>query len=400
MTPDEVRMAEHRYLVPTYARPDVVFTHGSGVHLYDAEGRAYLDFGAGIAVNALGFSDPEWCQAVSDQATKLVHVSNLYHSSPHVQLAQRLVEHSFADRVFFGNSGSEANEAAIKFARAWARRGGRAGTDIVAFEGGFHGRTLGSLSITPRQKYQAPFEPLVPGVHILPFNDLEAARRAIDERVCAVFVEPIQGEGGVRPADKDFLLGLRSLCAETGALLVFDEIQCGLGRAGTLWAHEFYEVEPDMMTLAKPLAGGLPIGATLVTEEVARVIHVGDHGSTFGAGPLVCRSAQVVFDRISRPAFLENVVAQADNLWRGLQGLESKHLLEIRGRGLMIGLEFDVPVGPLVDSLLQAGLIGLTAGENVLRMTPPLVIEKEHVDQAIDILNSALSGLEGPARDA
>lgn len=392
MTPEEIRAAEARFLVQTYARPEVVFTSGSGVHLFDAQGRAYLDFGAGIAVNALGHADPEWCRVIAAQVQELGHVSNLYHTEPHVRLARQLVESSFADRVFFSNSGSEANEAALKFARAWGSLTGRA--DLVAFEGGFHGRTIGSLTLTKRRKYQAPFEPLMPGVRYAAFNDLHAAEQVVTDTVCAVFVEPVQGEGGVRPADPEFLRGLRELCDSRGALLVFDEVQCGLGRTGMLWAHEHAGVEPDIMTLAKPLAGGLPIGATLVAEDVAEAVHVGDHGSTFGGGPVVCSAALAVLGRLSDPDFLVRVRTMGAYLLQGLQGLESDHIVDVRGLGLMAGVEFDVPVKPLVDAALDSGLLVLNAGDNVLRLTPPLVIERGHIDQALEILAKVLPSLE------
>jgi predicted acetylornithine/succinylornithine family transaminase len=388
VTPEEIRAAEARYLVQTYARPEVVFKRGNGVYLYDAQGRAYLDFVAGIAVNALGHADPEWRQAIAKQAQELGHVSNLYHTEPHVQLARQLVEASFADRVFFSNSGSEANEAALKFARAWGRAQGKG--DLVAFEGGFHGRTIGSLSLTKRRKYQAPFEPIMPGVHYAPFNDLPAAERVITDSACAVFVEPVQGEGGVKPADPDFLRGLRELCDSRGVLLVFDEVQCGLGRTGSLWAHQHAGVEPDVMTLAKPLAGGLPIGATLVTEDVAAAVHVGDHGSTFGGGPVVCSAALAVLDRLSDPEFLARVSDLGAYLLQGLRRLDSGHIVDVRGLGLMAGVEFDVPVKPLVSAALNEGLLVVNAGDDVLRLIPPLVIERDHIDQALEILSRAL----------
>lgn len=396
MNADEVIAWESAHLVSTYTRPSVVFRRGQGARLFDANGKSYLDFAAGIAVTALGHSDPEWARAVADQAARLTHVSNLFHTAPHVELALRLVEASFADRVFFSNSGAEANEAALKFARKWARQTyGETKTGLVAFEGGFHGRTLGALSLTAKARYREPFEPLVPGVTFAPFNDLATARAAIDERVCAVFVEPVQGEGGVRPAARDFLRGLRQRCDEVGALLVCDEVQCGLGRTGHLWAHEAYGLEPDIMTLAKPLAGGLPIGATLITETVARAMEVGDHGSTFAAGPLVCRAAQVVFDRISRPAFLEAVRAKGEFLLENLGALSSPRIVEVRGAGLLVGVEFDRPVKPLIQAALERGLLLINAGENVLRVCPPLVITLSELEEGLALLAEALSSVNG-----
>ena len=391
MNPDEIIDAESKYIVPTYVRPPMVLTHGEGAYLYSADGERYLDFAAGIAVTALGHSDPQWAQAVAEQAQILTHVSNLYHTSPHVELAQRLVENSFADRVFFCNSGSEANEAALKFARKWARTLDQNGkTDLLAFDGSFHGRTVGSLSVTAKARYREPFAPLMPGVALVPFNDLDAARQAITPQTCAVIVEPIQGEGGVFPAKASFLTGLRHLCDQNNALLILDEVQCGLGRTGHLWAHQAYGVTPDVMTVAKPLAGGLPIGATLVTEAIAQTLQPGDHGSTFAAGPLVCRAGCVVFDRVNQPHFLADVQAKGDHLREQLSTLTSPSLLEIRGAGLLVGVEFDQPVAPLITAAAERGLLVISAGENVLRLCPPLIVSYQQIDQAVAVLGAAL----------
>ncbi len=398
MTTDALLEAEARYLVQTYKRPPVVFTRGEGVHLYDQELKRYLDFASGIAVAALGYSNPIWLDAVVEQAGMLTHVSNLFHTVPHVELARTLVENSFADRVFFSNSGAEANEAALKFARRWAeRRHGEGKTELVAFEGGFHGRTLGALSLTHKQKYRQPFQPLIPGISFAPFNDLEGAQGAINDRTCAVFVEPVQGEGGVRPADPAFLHGLRRLCDQHEALLVFDEVQCGLGRTGRLWAHQAYGVTPDIMTLAKPLAGGLPIGATLLTEPVAAAVGVGDHGSTFGGGPLVCAAALAVFDQINRPGFLADVAARGEILRQGLRALSSNAIVDVRGAGLMIGVEFDHPVDAIIRAALARGLIVISAGENVLRLCPPLIVGYDEIDAGLDILKACIDALEREA---
>ena len=399
MDAQDVIGAEARYIVPTYRRPEVVFSHGRGAYLYDDRGKAYLDFMAGIAVTALGHSDEVWAGAVADQARQLTHVSNLYHTEAHVDLARRLVAHSFADRVFFCNSGAEANEAALKFARKYARTWQQESapyekTGIVAFTAGFHGRSMGALSVTHKSAYREPFEPLVPGVTFAEYNDLDSAAQAIGRDTCAVIVEPIQGEGGVRPARPEFLVGLRELCDAYQALLIFDEVQCGLGRTGTLWAHEGYGVTPDMMTLAKPLAGGLPIGATLVTEDVAAAMAVGDHGSTFAAGPLVCRAAQVVFDRVSQSQFLAMVSQNGAYLKRLLLALESPGLVEVRGAGLLLGLEFSTPVAGLVAAARERGLLVISAGEKVLRLCPPLIIGQEQIAAGVEILGQCLQTLE------
>ncbi len=394
MDRNQVIQGESEIIVPTYARPDVVFSHGSGPYLYDSENKQYLDFMSGIAVTALGHSDPEWVAAVSEQAGRLVHVSNLYHTAPQVELAKKLVDHSFADRVFYCNSGSEANEGALKFARKYAREGAgnpRLGKgNIVAFDGGFHGRTMGALAATSKARYREPFAPLVPGVSFAPFNDLEAATKLINDDSCAVIVEPIQGEGGVNPADKSFIQGLRDLCDEVEALLIFDEIQCGLGRSGTLWAHEGYGVTPDIMTLAKPLAGGLPIGAILVTEAVSQVIEVGDHGSTFAAGPLVCRAAQVVFDRVNKPDFLKQVRDNGTTLMGLLNELPGEQIVDIRGVGLLVGVEFNRPVASIVSAARENGLLVISAGESVLRLCPPLIITEEQIKTAVNILSRVI----------
>jgi predicted acetylornithine/succinylornithine family transaminase len=394
MNAEEIIQAESELIVPTYVRPPIVFARGEGAYLFDTEGKSYLDMTAGIAVTALGHSDPEWADVVAEQAGELTHISNLYHSAPHVELAARLVDNSFADRVYYCNSGTEANEAAIKFARKWARSQGRDGrTGIVAFEGGFHGRTIGALSVTAKARYRDPFAPLMPGVTFAPFNDLAAAAEAVTREVCAVIVEPIQGEGGVRPAEHGFLQGLRRLCDEQNVLLIMDEVQCGLGRTGTLWAHEGYGVAPDVMTIAKPLAGGLPIGATLVTEEVARVMEPGDHGSTFAAGPLVCRAAQVVVDRINRPGFLAAVQANGAHLRARLETLRSAKLVEVRGAGLLLGIEFSVPVKPLISAAAEQGVLLISAGENVLRLCPPLIVTRAQLDRAVDVIGECLEVL-------
>jgi predicted acetylornithine/succinylornithine family transaminase len=394
MNRNQVIQGESEVIVPTYTRPEVVFSHGSGPYLYDSENKKYLDFMSGIAVTSLGHSDPEWVEALSDQAGRLVHVSNLYHTAPHVELAKKLVDHSFADKVFYCNSGSEANEGALKFARKYAR--GSAGSQrssknkIVAFDGSFHGRTMGALAATSKARYREPFVPLVPGVSFAPFNDLQAAKKLINDDSCAVIVEPIQGEGGVNSARKSFLQGLRNRCDEVEALLIFDEVQCGLGRSGTLWAYEAYGVTPDIMTLAKPLAGGLPIGAILVTDAVSQVIEVGDHGSTFAAGPLVCRAAQVVFDRVSQPHFLEQVRDNGATLMGLLNELPGDQIIDIRGVGLLVGLEFNRAVAPIVSAARENGLLVISAGEFVLRLCPPLIITEEQIRTAVNILSRVI----------
>lgn len=391
MTQELLSLAE-KYLVPTYARPQLVFTHGEGAYLYDDQGNRYLDFVAGIAVNALGHADPAWAQVVAEQAMKLTHLSNLYHNAPQLQLAQQLVENSFADKLFFSNTGSEANEAALKFARKYARvHHGEGKTGIVAFSHSFHGRTMGALSVTHKAKYRAPFAPLVPGVTFAEYNDLAGASAVIGAETCAVIVEPVQGEGGVHAAAPLFLKGLRDLCDEHDALLIFDEVQCGLGRSGHLWAHEALGVTPDIMTIAKPLAGGLPLGAALVTERVAAAIQPGDHGSTFAGGPLVCAAALHVFDRVNQPAFLNHVQETGAYLRHRLQTLESDKVVEVRGLGLMVGLELNVPVADVVAAARNKGLLLVNAGDNVIRFVPPLTVTRPQIDEAMEVLSACLN---------
>lgn len=384
-----------RYVLGTYMRAPFVLDRAEGMHVYDTEGRAYLDFGAGISVNNLGHCDPDVVAAVTGQIARLSHVCNLFHSTPQADLAEALCESSFADKVYFANSGTEAIEAAIKFARKYARViHGPGKTGIVAFYGAFHGRTAGALALTPKERYQAPFRPLMPGVTFAPFNDAEAALKVIGPETCAVFVEPIQGEGGIHPADPAFLQALRDACDRFGALLVFDEIQCGVGRTGTLWAYEQTGVVPDMLTTAKALGGGLPIGATLLTDRVAATLEPGDHGSTFAGGPVVCQAALAVLARISDPVFLGHVRSMGELLTNCLHGVRSPHIREIRGRGLMIGVELDCDVAPVIGAGHRRGVLMLNAGTHVLRLLPPLIVQPEHIEQFTAVFAEALAELD------
>lgn len=385
---------EQRYVLNTYARPPFVLDRGSGCWVYDTEGNAYLDCVAGIAVNALGHADPELVAVLTAQAGKLWHVSNLYHTAPHVRLAQKLCESSFADKVFFGNSGAEANEGAFKFARKWSREHyGDGKTAIVAFTGAFHGRTFAALAATPREKYQAAFRPLLPGVRIAPFNDLAGTAEVMGDDVCAVIVEPVQGEGGIHPATSEFLAGLRALCDRHHALLIFDEVQCGLGRTGTLWAYQGVGVVPDILTAAKPLAGGLPMGAILVAQHVAEVMHPGDHGSTFAASPLVASVAEAVLERVNRAEFLAEVAAKGTYLRERLIALNSPHITAVRGRGLMVGVDLDIPAADVITTAYRAGLLLVNAGPNTLRLVPPLIITRAEIDTLVERLGAVLMGM-------
>lgn len=392
MNPQEIIDTEKNYLVQTYARPSFVLARGEGVYVFDADGKKYLDCAAGIAVNALGYNDPVLVKAIKDAANGLLHTSNLFYTEPQVALAKALVEKSFADKVFFANTGTEAVEGAIKFARKYHKEHGDANrTSLVAFRGSFHGRTMGSLALTDSEKYQAPFRPLMPGVTFADYNNLDSVRAAITNETAAVIVEPVQGEGGVNPASDDFLRGLRALCNERGALLIFDEIQCGMGRTGKLWAHEWANVTPDLMTLAKPLAGGLPIGALLTTDAVASAIHVGEHGTTFGGGPFIMSVALSVFNRISDAKFLAHINATSNYLIEHLSEINSPHIKEVRGRGLMVGVELDIDAAKIRDRGYEHGLLLIQAREKVIRFVPPLVFQKTHVDELVDKFGKILT---------
>lgn len=388
---NEIIEKEAECVLGTYPRMPFVLTHGKGMRLFDSDGKAYLDFGSGIAVNALGHAHPAVVQAVQEQVARLSHVSNLYHSEPHARLAEHLCTTSFADRVFFCNSGAEAVEAALKFARKYGRSTCEAEkTGIVAFEGGFHGRTFGALSVTPREKYQKPFLPLLDGVQVLPFNDIEAARAAIDTGVCAVIVEPVQGEGGIRAADPAFLHALRKLCDASGALLIVDEIQCGMGRTGTLWAYEQAGITPDILTSAKALGGGLPIGATLVSERVASVIEAGDHGSTFGGGPVIAAAALAVLKEVASEEMLAHIRKMSAYLGKKLAAIDSSGIGEIRRIGLMVGIEIDGEANEIMRAAAERGLLLLSAGPHVVRLLPPYILTGNDIDEAVEILEELL----------
>src|SRR5690606_13685163 len=350
---------------------------------------------SGIAVNALGYNDAGINQAIQEAAsTGVLHVSNLYHSAPHAKLAQLLCETSFADKVHYSLTGADANEGAFKFARRYAReKGHKDKYHILAFSNAFHGRLFGSLAATPRPQYQEPFEPLMPGVRFAEFNDLDSARAQMDEGVCAIIVEPVQGEGGIHPATQEFLQGLRGLADEYDALLIFDEVQCGVGRTGHLWAYQGYGVEPDILTAAKPLAGGLPIGVILMRQKVADTIHKGDHASTFAGGPVTTHVAHYVVSRIADPQFLADVRAKGKLLVDLLEEINSPHVVEVRGQGLLVGLELDIDTTPIVAEGYKQGLIVVNAGPNVLRFVPPLIIGEEEIKQVVGKVDAILQGM-------
>jgi acetylornithine/N-succinyldiaminopimelate aminotransferase len=381
-------------LAGVYRKPPMELVRGAGVELFDADGRAYLDFVAGIAVNALGYGDAG-LEGAMRQAMEcsLIHTSNLYRTQPGERLAERLVESGFADRVFFCNSGAEANEGAFKFARRWGRvKGGSPKHEIISLRGGFHGRLFGTLAATDRPQYRAPFRPLAGGISIAErdLDELEATLNA--ETVAAVIAEPVQGEGGVRVLEPKFLQALRALTKERGILLILDEIQCGYGRTGKFWAHEHADITPDILTMAKPMAGGLPMGAILMTKEVADVMQPGDHGTTFGGGPFISAVANHVFDRLYDPAMLKHVRERGTQMKKGLEAIAkgSAKVRAVRGVGLMWGVDVSEPAKVIVARAMNAGLLVCSAGEHTLRLLPPLVVTKGDVECGLALLKQAI----------
>lgn len=381
---------ENRVIAGTYKRFPIVLTEGKGCTLRDAEGRTYTDFVAGIAVCNLGHAHEGLARAIADQAVRLVHVSNLYYTRPQIELAEWLVTHSFADRVFFCNSGAEANEAAIKLARKYFKdHGAPQRFRIITMERSFHGRTMATLAATGQEKIRRGFEPLLSGFDIVPFNDLGAVQKAITEETCAVMIEPIQGEGGVQCPGRGYLKGLRELCDSKGILLIFDEIQTGMGRTGKLFAYEHFDMTPDIMTLAKALANGLPIGATLATENVARAFTPGSHASTFGGTPLVATAALTTVKALLNEGVLDHCQRVGRYFKDRLVALKSKYpsIREVRGTGLLIGLELTQDCSPIVEACMRRGFLINCTQEHILRFVPPLIIRKKEIDSLIACLD-------------
>jgi acetylornithine aminotransferase len=380
----------------TYGRQPLVLVKGQGCRVWDDQGNEYLDCVAGLAVVNLGHAHPAVAQAAAAQLTRLVHVSNIYYTTPMVELAEALVRLSFADRVFFANSGAEVNEGAIKLVRRYSRERFGAGRHrIICMENSFHGRTLGALSATGQSKFWQGFDPLLPGFTFVPFNDLDAVAKAVDNTVCAVMLEPIQGEGGVCLPSPDYLKGLRRLCDDKGLLLILDEIQTGLGRTGTLFAQENFGITPDVMTLAKALANGLPMGALLATSEVAAAFVPGTHASTFGAGPVVAAAANAALGLLSAPEFLAEVRAKGASLAKSLSALKAEITVikEVRGLGLMWGLELTQEGAPVVAACRERGLLLNCTQGNVIRLLPPLIITPQELDAALTTLRDALKAV-------
>jgi acetylornithine/N-succinyldiaminopimelate aminotransferase len=396
-TKQMIDMADKHLMAFTKRQP-VALVRGEGSRVWDSDGKEYLDFTGGISVTALGHSHPKVVGTLREQAATLLHVSNIFHIPQQAQLAQLLCEHSFADRVFFSNSGAEANETAIKLARKWAKEHGASDRgDIISMRGGFHGRTLATVTATAQEKYHHGYEPLPGGFKYVAYNDLKALERAIDSRTAAVLVEPIQGEGGVIVPDDGYLPGLRKLCDEAGILLVLDEIQTGMGRTGRLWAYEHSGVAPDIMTLAKALANGVPIGATLATESVASAFTPGSHGSTFGGNPLATAVGVAVFGTLLEDKLPERAGRMGKVLLQGLESLRSRYpkaIKEVRGRGLLVGIDVGPPVGDLVTACRERGLLALTAGDNALRLAPALIVSEKEIGEACAIIDKALESLK------
>jgi acetylornithine/N-succinyldiaminopimelate aminotransferase len=383
---------DKKYYLQTFKRYPLTFDYGKGSHIWDVEGNEYIDMLGGIAVNSVGHSHPKVVKAIQNQAAKLIHISNFYLNEPQMMLSKKLVELSGLDRVFFANSGAESVEGAIKIARKYAHSVGRGG-NIISFENSFHGRTLATIA-TGKKAYQKGFEPIPEGFSQVPFNNIEAIRKAADDNTAAIIIEPIQGEGGINVVDKTFLKALRTFCDEQHIVLIFDEIQCGIGRTGKMFAKDHFGVNPDIMTLAKALGGGVPIGAILSNEKVSATIEFGDHGTTFGGNPLVCSASLATLEVIET----ENLVKQAEEkgnwLMAELTAMHNKDIIEIRGKGLMIGIEFNFETKPLVQKMLDNGVLANTTANTVLRLVPPLNISYEDLGKALEVLKKSLKELK------
>ncbi|MEA3485181.1 MAG: acetylornithine transaminase [Candidatus Aerophobetes bacterium] len=397
MDTHQIMELDKKYVMHTYARIPLVVAKGNGVRVQDKEGKKYLDFISGIGVNAIGHCHPKVLNAVKEQSQKILHCSNLYYIEPQAKLAKKLCTLSFADKVFFSNSGAEANEASIKLARKFASKKSGEGKryEIITMENSFHGRTLTTLTATAQTKYQRGFSPLPRGFKYAPFNDLEGVKKLISDKTCAIMLEPIQGEGGINVSTESFLKGLRELCDKEEILLILDEIQCGLGRTGRLFAYQHYGIEPDIMTLAKPLGGGLPIGAALAKENVAASFEPGDHASTFGGNPLACAAALAFLNVVEEEGLVEKARQMGNYFKNKLEELSEKFpfIREIRGKGLMIGVELEFEGKNIVNECRKQGLLINCISKNVLRFLPSLIIEEDDIDQAVGILDKVLSNI-------
>lgn len=393
MTDEQIYESDKRDYLPVFARYQIVLDHGEGVYVYDTHGKKYVDFLGGIAVNVLGHNHPALVKAVAEQAGKMIHCSNLYYTQVQADAAEKLTKLSGFGKVFFGNSGAEANEGAIKVARKYAHTISPDKSQIITALHSFHGRTLATLTATGQPKYQEGFGPLPAGFDYVEYNNIEALEKMMSENTAAVMLEPIQGEGGVHVPTAEYLKKVRALCDKYNAVLIFDEIQTGIGRSGEFFAYDKFGVKPDVVTLAKGLAGGVPIGAFITSDKIADVLHAGDHGSTFGGNPLACAAANVVLATVGNEAFLKHVEEMGDYMKSRLEAIKAKFptlVKEVRGVGLILGMEINKPGRDIVNACLEKGsIINCTAG-NVLRFVPPLIVEKEHIDEVCDILEAVL----------
>lgn len=386
-----------QYLIHTYNRHNIVLDKGEGMYLYDTEGKKYLDFGAGIAVFALGYGNKELNDALKKQIDKLVHTSNLFYNSNLADAAKKVTEASGMDKVFFTNSGTEAIEGAIKIARKYAyQKGITKDSEIISMDHSFHGRSLGALAVTGNKKYQEPFGPMTAGIKFAEYNNLENVKSQITSKTCAIIMETVQGEGGIYPATDEFIHGVRALCDEHDILMISDEIQCGMGRTGSMYAYQSYGIQPDIVTTAKALGCGVPVGAFMANKKASGVLVPGDHGTTYGGNPLVLAAVNKVFDLYKKENIIEHVNEMTPYLEEKMDALVKKYdfIKERRGKGFMQGLEFNVPVAPVIGKAIEKGLILVGAGANIIRFVPPLIAEKAHVDEMIQKLEASFGVID------
>jgi acetylornithine/N-succinyldiaminopimelate aminotransferase len=402
MPTEELKLNAEQFLMGTYSRQPISIARGRGTKVYDLEGREYVDFVGGVAVNILGHGHPDLVLAIQRQAAQLIHASNLYYTEPQVKLAQMLVDHSFAEKVFFCNSGAEANEAAIKLARRYSHdQYGTGRFEIITMKNSFHGRTMATLTATGQEKVQKGYDPLVPGFSYVAFNHFAELEQAVNEKTAAIMLEPIQGEGGVYVADREYLQAVREFCTQKNILLIFDEVQTGMGRTGTLFAYEQLGVEPDIMTLAKGLGGGVPIGACLAKDPVAKAFGPGSHASTFGGNPLACAAALAVLRVLLEGRVLDHARRMGEYLGKGLSDCKDRHhvVRDVRGLGLLQGIEVKMDGSAVVSDCLRRGILINATGEHVLRFVPPLIITQPEIDRLLDVLSQIFNkyAVEGPA---
>ncbi len=383
----------NKVIMNTYSQFPIVLEKGEGVHLWDSEGKKYMDFVAGIAVNALGYNNSDYVKEISAQLTKLQHCSNLYWMPPSIELGELLVENSCFDKIFYCNSGAEAVEAAIKLSKKYGKKiHGEHCTEIITMKKSFHGRTMATVTATGQTKYQKGYDPLLPGFSYVEFNNFEDLEKKVNKNTCAIIIEPVQGEGGINPAEKNYLQQVRALCDKNKIVLIFDEVQCGIGRTGELFAYQIFDIKPDVVSLAKGLGGGFPIGAMMAIQSKADAFQPGDHASTFGGNYLACTAGKVVINKLLYEGVLENVQKQGDYFREKLIGMQKRYeiIKDVRGYGLMLGIELNCPVKDIVGESMEKGLLILGAGENVIRFVPPLIINKEEIDEGLAILEDVL----------